>query len=539
MRQSKSGSRTGPGNIVLTPTIPVLAGSALIVFVWISSASWGGADDIAVSGSGATWTDHPANGGAYLWAFFGDNATGGAGAITVTITDADLYIADALLIEVSGVANGLGNPETDDDIAVASLPPDYVSPPSTMNAPRIGIYTGRDYDQIFGAWGVHANATLVGADNAMKIKTGPTGGFAELLRLKHAVPSGGGAGAYNDIYGAAAWRDTTLAADYASTWTQDASPGWQSLTFAVKMIFPPAALAGTVRGNGGPFGVLTAAGNIVIPPAVLDLPDRWLFGDEKTDLTSYALTVSKAQGADDHPSLRGQDLPWAGLPGAQSLEKLPAGRTVPLSMFVWPMMENGDEPSVADRIQARANLDALNRVLARRRQQPLIRVMPDGTGRVAMAEVMRTQEMGDEVSLDAFGLTADFWLADPWFYGQLEADAPHAIAASGTSFTRVNPGSVRTHQVLLNLLGPFVNPKITNRTNGVSVRLIGTVLTGTRLIIDVAQFTAYLNGATAVGNIRHEGAGPYMLLEPGSNTLVVEGDTVGGTVAVDFNPAYV
>jgi hypothetical protein len=270
---------------------------------------------------------------------------------------------------------------------------------------------------------------------------------------------------------------------------------------------------------------------------ILLAPDRWTFGG--LDLSSYAYLVRKVTGADDFPALRGEDPSFAGLPGRLSLGKLEDARRLALALYVFPKDASGAlvEPTAVR--QARANLDALYAILGKGGQQALVRVLPDATSRTAQAEVVAVSDFSDEASGLVLGLVADFWLADPYFYGADVTDE-RAIPSSPTAFTLTNPGTVRGHRVRITFTGPITNPRVTQVTTGIWVQYTGAVLSGDNLVIDCEAFTALNDGVNAIGAITHSGAYEFFRVEAGANALSVTGSAMDGNTRLEttIRPAY-
>jgi hypothetical protein len=114
--------------------------------------------------------------------------------------------------------------------------------------------------------------------------------------------------------------------------------------------------------------------------------------------------------------------------------------------------------------------------------------------------------------------------------------------ASGTAATLAvtNSGTALAEKITLDLLGPIINPTIVNSTTNTSVNYAGTVAAGTHLVIDTGAFTALNNGVNVIGKITHQGANPFLTLNPGVNNLLVYGSGCTGAtlLTVSFNPPW-
>lgn len=270
----------------------------------------------------------------------------------------------------------------------------------------------------------------------------------------------------------------------------------------------------------------------------LAMPERWTFGG--VDLSSYAIRLSALNDIDTLPDLRGEDVAIPQRIGRYPVGKQFDGRRQGLALWIGHQPADGVEV-VAPAAQARANLDALVRVLSRRSRQALTRYMPDGTTRTAMAEVVSMQVPDYPVANEAMPLVVDFYLADPWYYGA-QVSPVQAIAASPTDFIVTNAGSVDAGRLVIDFLGPLSNPRLANLTIDPSgayyVEGLVTVPAATHLIIDVALATALNNAVNAIGSIRHSGGVEFFRLVPGANSLRATTGTLGGSVTITYSPPY-
>ena len=104
-----------------------------------------------------------------------------------------------------------------------------------------------------------------------------------------------------------------------------------------------------------------------------------------------------------------------------------------------------------------------------------------------------------------------------------------------------NPGSATAEKITLDILGPLVNPTITNTTNGTSVTITASVASTKHLIVDTGAFTALNDGVNVIGSVTHSGAVPFLTLNPGLNVLQISGSAATGStlVTVSFALGYV
>jgi hypothetical protein len=115
--------------------------------------------------------------------------------------------------------------------------------------------------------------------------------------------------------------------------------------------------------------------------------------------------------------------------------------------------------------------------------------------------------------------------------------------ASGAAATLslTNPGSVLAENINLDILGPIINPSITNLTNGSSFTVNTTVAGTKHLLIDTRLYTALNDGANVIGSLSHSSSATgFLTLSPGANVLQVSGSGCTGStlVTVSFLAPY-
>lgn len=269
------------------------------------------------------------------------------------------------------------------------------------------------------------------------------------------------------------------------------------------------------------------------------LPERWTF--RGVDLSTYARVIRRVE-ADNLPPLRGDNIVVPAVTGERWARKRAGARRTGLALYVLGQDDAGVVTEPTALRQARANLDALYAVLGLRTTGSLVRIMPDGSTRTAAAEVVGIEVADNPVGGEALGIVVDFELADPWFYGATVVSGPQAIAASPTNFAIAYAGTVESHRLLLDFLGPIANPRLANLSvdagGAYYVECLVTVAAGEHLLIDTGLWTAYNDVDLAIGSIRHSGGFEFMKLLPGSNNLRVTATSPGGSLTTTFAPAY-
>lgn len=265
-------------------------------------------------------------------------------------------------------------------------------------------------------------------------------------------------------------------------------------------------------------------------------PDRWTF--DSVDLSSYAVLVRNMNDAEDLPGLRGEDVAVPYLPGRRFAPKLPDAKRMALALWITDTNDAGVLVEPTAQRQAQVNLDSLRTLFARPGRRSLVHVLPDGTSRTAMAEVVSFQVQESRGRRETFLAVVDFALADPFLYGANVVDAGRSIASSPTDFSITNPGTYRTNRIVLDFTGPISNPRVLQQTTGIYVECLVTVGSGLHLIIDCENFTATNDGLNAIGSIRHSGDFRWLILEPGANSLRVTATTPGGTLTTTAAAPY-
>jgi hypothetical protein len=274
----------------------------------------------------------------------------------------------------------------------------------------------------------------------------------------------------------------------------------------------------------------------------LDLPEAWRF--RGTDLSTYAVLVRRADGVDEFPEVRGDNIVVPSTPGRRWARKRHDQKRVALALWVNSLTAAGAGPGggTTNATLARQNLDALYALFATNTPGALVRVMPDGTERTAQAEVVAVGNIEDEAGHEAVGVVVDFELADPYFYGAALAPS-QATPTTPTNFNVTHPGTVATHRQVLTFTGPISNPRLLNLTidptGSYFVEALVTVAPATTLVIDCARFTALNNGVNAIGSLRHSGGFEFFRLEPGVNSLRVTATAAGGSLAIAYSPPYI
>jgi hypothetical protein len=259
------------------------------------------------------------------------------------------------------------------------------------------------------------------------------------------------------------------------------------------------------------------------------LPERLGFGS--IDWANYAYLLERLSGLDDAPPLRGADQPWAGLPGQRSLNALYDSRTFDASLLVFPRDVSGTTTGTNAQ-QARTNLDALKAAfaLSTATVQAVTRVMPDGTTRTAYGRVITSPTVDLTGKGELFRVTPRILLPDPFFYTAPVTSAAEVFSTSPHTWALNNPGNVKGYNLQFDILGPATNVRITNLGNGSYVDVPGSVAATKHLLIDCLAFTVTNDGAKVIPS--HAGAVPFLILDPGTNSLQATATGLSGATRI-------
>jgi hypothetical protein len=256
------------------------------------------------------------------------------------------------------------------------------------------------------------------------------------------------------------------------------------------------------------------------------------------------------------PSLRGDDIQYAYVPGDEFREKEPASRTLTLAMWTIGADPQTGSLSGDQRRQWNDNWRTLRRLMWNPKQQfTLTRrwLLSDGEGDpyIQIADARGQYTSGLEPTMTGrtrATFTIDIKLADPFFYGAQETYTIN----KGATLAITNQGDyLAAHRhVTVDFVGPLVNPKLTNTTPtpDVFVKYTGSIGTGYTVSLDITEFSATTDepiytisdvAANRVGKISHGGARRWIGLLAGTNSLTLTADSGTGHAVVRYRPPYI
>lgn len=264
-----------------------------------------------------------------------------------------------------------------------------------------------------------------------------------------------------------------------------------------------------------------------MPSAIAAIP--LLVSGEDVQRADLSLFLEVAEGLGSGASVRGGSVLVPGLPGRRDRNRIQDVLNLELQGWI-------KAPTL---LAYRNDVQYLNELFRPSRGPVTLQAtLEDGTVVTIPARAEFPFGWGSEPGATrrvSIGLEA----TDPPYWRGVEVvDSARAISASPTDFVLANPGTERTHEIVLEITGPITNPRILNQTNGVYVELLVSVLTGTTAIIDGLAFTALRGAINDIGSIRHSGARQWLLLEPGNNSIRVTRTAGTGTLTTRFRPVY-
>ena len=139
------------------------------------------------------------------------------------------------------------------------------------------------------------------------------------------------------------------------------------------------------------------------------------------------------------------------------------------------------------------------------------------------------------------GVPRDWWLGGYLTPSWERVDCVVKGSGAAASLNVTNPGSATCEDALITLLGPIINPTVTNLTTGTSFTIARTIAVGLHMYVDCGAFTV-VDGAgyNLIGTISHSGDNRFLTFAPGVNVLQVSGGGCTGSslVTVHLDPPY-
>ena len=227
------------------------------------------------------------------------------------------------------------------------------------------------------------------------------------------------------------------------------------------------------------------------------------------------------------PKFRGNDLRVPFQHGNRWIKKRFDSRKVAFSMWI----------KGTDRADLDQNIDAFLTAIGTPGLHTLVRTMRSGETRLAQAELCsEIQFVRKNPGYAKFALEME--LPDPLFYGTGQTTHVKTASASPFTWTHVNVGSAPAMSMVITLEGPLSNPILKNLSTGVWLQYVGTILNGEAVVLDTKCFTCLQGDQNMISIVKHGGDAYWMILDAGDNSLVLETETTGGSVTLDYYSAF-
>ena len=227
------------------------------------------------------------------------------------------------------------------------------------------------------------------------------------------------------------------------------------------------------------------------------------------------------------PKYRGSDLRVPFQHGNRWIKKRFDSRKVVLSMWIKGI----------DRADLDRNIDAFLTAIGKPGLHTLSRTLRSGETRVTQAELCsEIQFVRKNPGYAKFALELE--LPDPFFYGTEKTADVRTASTSPFIWTHTNDGSAPATDLVITLEGPLSNPVLRNRNNDVWIQYVGTIPDGKSVILDTKHFTCLQGADNMISIVKHGGDAYWMILDAGDNSLVLETETTGGSVTLDYYSAF-
>jgi len=264
---------------------------------------------------------------------------------------------------------------------------------------------------------------------------------------------------------------------------------------------------------------------------------RWEFNG--ISLHTKAWSVIEVPEGIGTPGLRGTNIQIPFKNGKKFIKKRYSERNVMMAMWVRGLdsITGAIPEGKSEKELLYENIDYLSSVFGKKGQHSLRRILPDGTVREAKAEVYRSAIFVKKPAGHA-KFSVEFQLADPFFYGVDLASETKAIGSVNYEWNHTNVGTAPVTSVVITLRGPLESPKLECINNGIWLQYQGSIETDEIVVIDTGNFTCKKEGLNMIAALKHGGDAYWFILESGVNQMKLTGNTTGGTIKLEYFPAY-
>ena len=256
------------------------------------------------------------------------------------------------------------------------------------------------------------------------------------------------------------------------------------------------------------------------------MPENWSFNGFSLSSRGKWDVESAIEGI-GIPKFRGNDLRVPFQHGNRWIKKRFDSRKVVLSMWI----------KGTDRADLDNNIDAFLTAIGKPGLHTLSRTLRSGETRLAQAEVCtEIQFVRKNPGYAKFALELE--LPDPFFYGTEKTADVRTGSISPIIWTHVNAGSAPATAMVITLGGPLSNPILRNRNNGIWIQYVGTIASGQAVVLDTKHFACMQGEDNMISIVKHGGDAYWMILDAGENSLELETETIGGSIMIQYYPAF-
>ena len=256
------------------------------------------------------------------------------------------------------------------------------------------------------------------------------------------------------------------------------------------------------------------------------MPENWSFNGFSLSSRGKWDVESAIEGV-GIPKFRGNDLRVPFQHGNRWIKKRFDSRKVVLSMWI----------KGTDRADLDNNIDAFLTAIGKPGLHTLSRTLRSGETRLAQAELCsEIQFVRKNPGYAKFALELE--LPDPFFYGTEKTADVRTGSISPIIWTHVNAGSAPATYMVITLEGPLSNPILRNRNNGIWIQYVGTIASGQAVVLDTKYYTCLQGDQNMISIVKHGGDAYWMILDAGENSLELETETIGGSIMIQYYPAF-
>jgi len=264
---------------------------------------------------------------------------------------------------------------------------------------------------------------------------------------------------------------------------------------------------------------------------------KWEFNG--ISLHTKAWSVIEVPEGIGTPGLRGTNLQVPFKNGKRFIKKRYNERTVMMAMWVRGLdpITGAIPEGKSEKELLYENMDYLSSVFGKKGQHSLRRILPDGTVREAKAEVYRSSVFVKKPTGHA-KFSVEFQLADPFFYGVDLTSETKAVGAVSYEWNHINLGTAPVTDTVITLTGPLESPKLENLANGIWLQYQGSIGAGENVVINTENFSCLKGDLNLVSAVKHGGDAYWLIFESGTNQMKLTSNVAGGTIKIEYYPAY-